>query len=66
MCTHEGNYLFKWKTVSSNGAIHSVCEQTIYGETLVEAVAQFVTMHDSIAPDEDGSAIEITSICWGE
>lgn len=60
----EGNYYFKWEAVNAAGVCEGVYEQTIYGETLVAAVAQFESFHGPIGPDENGVCILITAITW--
>lgn len=60
----EGNYFFQWQAVNGAGLIEGVYEQTIYGETLTAAVAQFESFHGPIGPNEDGVCLLITAITW--
>lgn len=56
------NFAFTWQTVAANGKIESVCDQTIYGENLSAACAYFESFHGSLARDENGVSVKITSI----
>jgi hypothetical protein len=53
---------FTWQAIAESGEVESVCEQTIYGESLAEACAYFESFHGSLGKDENGASIEITSI----
>ena len=55
-------FQFNWQCVAANGKIESVCEQTIYGENLAKACAYFESFHGSLAKDQNGVSIKITSI----
>ena len=59
-----GNYYFKWEAISAAGLCEGVYEQTIYGETLNEAVSQFASYHGGLEPDENGVCLVITCITW--
>ena len=56
------NYRFTWQAVSASGDVESVCEQTIYGETLANACEYFEQYHGDIGTDENGVSIDIVSI----
>lgn len=57
------NFHFVWKCVYvAENEIEGMYEQTIYGETLVDAVANFTAMHGDLWEDEQGRALEILSI----
>lgn len=56
------NYRFTWQAVSASGDIESICEQTIYGETLANACEYFEQYHGPIGTDENGVSIDIVSI----
>jgi len=60
----QGNYFFQWQAVNAAGLIEGVYEQTIYGDTLSAAVAQFESFHGSLGPNEDGVCLLITAITW--
>lgn len=60
----EGNYCFVWEARNVTGEIEGRYEQTIYGETLAAAVAQFESFHGPIGPNEDEVRIIITTIAW--
>jgi hypothetical protein len=57
------NFHFVWKlTNAEHDEIMGMYEQTIYGETLAEAVTTFTTMHGDLWEDECGQVMEILSI----
>ena len=57
------NFHFVWKCVYvDENEIEGMYEQTIYGETLVDATKNFVAMHGDLWEDEQGRALEILSI----
>lgn len=60
----EGNYYFQWQEVEASGNIVSKNERTIYGVTLQEAIATFVTQHGELGPDEAGVCIIVTALQW--
>jgi hypothetical protein len=60
----EGNYRFVWDAIAATGEIEGRYEQTIYGETLVAACAQFELFHGPLSPDENGVCLVISSIAW--
>ncbi len=57
------NFHFVWKAFNVvTGEIEGMYEQTIYGETLAEAITTFTTMHGELSVDEYDCALEILSI----
>lgn len=57
------NFHFVWKGFNVvTGKTEGMYEQTIYGETLVEAVDNFTAMHGELSADENDCALEILSI----
>jgi len=57
------NFHFIWKAFDvATGEITGIYEQTIYGETLSDAAANFTTMHGELAEDIHGEALEIHNI----
>jgi len=57
------NFHFVWKSFETETASTTgMFEQTIYGETLVDAVSAFTAMHGDLWEDENGEALEILSI----
>lgn len=60
----EGNYHITWEARNTNGKIEGRYEQTIYGESLAAACAQFESLHGPLAPDDNDIEILITSIAW--
>ena len=57
------NFHFVWKTVHvAHNEIGGIYEQTIYGENLSDATANFTAMHGDLWEDENGYRLEITSI----
>lgn len=57
------NFHFVWKAFNVvTGETEGVYEQTIYGETLTDAVANFTAMHGELSVDENDCALEILSI----
>lgn len=55
-------YDFIWQAIAESGDIEAVYKQTIYGESFAEACAYFESFHGSLARDENGVSIKITSI----
>jgi hypothetical protein len=60
----KGNYRFTFDAIAATGKIEGRYEQTIYGETLVDACAQFESFHGPLPPDENGVSLVITGIAW--
>jgi len=60
----EGNYHFKWKAAAGSGKILGKYEQTIYGESLKEAVSYFESFYGALSPDSEGICNVITCIAW--
>jgi hypothetical protein len=60
----EGNYHFTWAAIAPTGTIEGRYEQTIYGETLEQAMSYFESFHGSLSPDENGVCLIITGIAW--
>lgn len=60
----EGNYYFTWEARNACGEIEGRYEQSIYGENLAAACAQFESFHGPLSPNEDDVEIIITSIAW--
>ena len=57
------NFHFVWKAVNVKyNEIEGIYEQTVYGEDLTDAVKTWQTMHGDLWADEQGVALEITSI----
>jgi len=57
------NFHFVWKSFAVvTGETTGMFEQTIYGETLADAVSTFTTMHGELSVDENGEAMEIVGI----
>ena len=57
------NFDFVWKAVHvANNEIRGIYQQTVYGQTLVEAVQNWTAMHGDLWEDETGYALEITPI----
>lgn len=57
------DFYFVWKAVNvEHNEILGIYEQRIYGEDLTDAVKTWQTMHGDLWEDENGTAIEITSI----
>lgn len=57
------NFDFVWKAIHvANNEIGGIYEQTIYGKDLADAVSNFTAMHGDLWEDENGYALEITSI----
>lgn len=60
----EGNYFFQWQEVSAAGICQGIYEQTIYGESLTNAIKYFEGFHGTLGPDENGYCLVITTISW--
>jgi hypothetical protein len=58
----EGNYHFTWDAIAATGEIEGRYEQTIYGETLAQAMSYFEGFHGPLSPDENGVCLIITGI----
>ena len=57
------NFFFNWTAIHvENQEIVAKYQQTIYGEDLADAVANFTAMHGGLWEDENGVALEITLI----
>jgi hypothetical protein len=57
------DFYFVWKAVNvEHNEIQGIYEQRIYGEDLADAVKTWQIMHGGLWEDENGTAIEITSI----
>lgn len=57
------NFHFIWKAFNvADGSTDAVYEQTVYGETLVDAMTTWSQMHGDLWEDVNGVALEITSI----
>lgn len=57
------NFRFVWKSFNVvTGKTEGMYEQTIYGETLADAVANFTAMHGELSADENDCALEISGI----
>jgi hypothetical protein len=57
------NYHFIWKAFNvADRSTDAVYEQTIYGETLIDAVTTWSQMPGDLWEDVNGVAVEITSI----
>jgi hypothetical protein len=60
----EGEYHFKWQAVAGSGIIEGQYKQTIYGESLTDAVSKFEKFHGPLSPDDNGVCIVITCVSW--
>lgn len=57
------NFYFTWTAIHvETQEIEAKYQQTIYGEDLADAVANFTAMHGDLWEDEKGVALEITCI----
>lgn len=59
-----GEFQFSWKTVEATGEISGYHQQSIYGESPMDAMNNFVSMHGELSPDEFGCCLIITNISW--
>ena len=57
-------YYIEWSAVAASGTVEGSYKQTIRAPNLSGALMVFETQHGSLAPDENGVCLVITTISW--